>query len=79
MTEQQTARLKSGEAKEQFIKNLDEIKNLINQGYGIKRIYLMLYDDGKITMKYRSFYALVHPDRESEFRRKERAKKKRET
>lgn len=65
-------RLPYGEAKVQFVANIDEIKGLIEKGYGLYQIYSILYNEGKITMKYRSFYGLARPDKEKEHRKKKK-------
>ena len=52
-------RLPYGEAKVQFVANIDEIKGLIEKGYGLYQIYSILYNEGKITIKYAYFHRLV--------------------
>jgi len=54
-------RLSPGEARVQFIANLDEIQQMVNDGYSIRHIYLKLFNEGKITMAQRTFSAIARP------------------
>lgn len=53
--EKNPVRLPYGEARVQFISNIDEIQQMIKDGYSIRHIYLKLFDEGKITMALRTF------------------------
>lgn len=59
--EKNPVRLPPGEAKVQFIANLDEIQQMVNDGYSIRHIYLKLFNEGKITMAQRTFSAIARP------------------
>ena len=78
MAADKPARLQYGEAKEQFITHLDEIKELISMGYGYMQIYSRLYESGKITMSYRTFYSLLNPSKEKVYRATLREKRRKD-
>ena len=59
--EKNPVRLPPGEARVQFIAHLDEIQQLVRDGYSIRHIYLKLFEEGKITMAQRTFSAIARP------------------
>ncbi|HBT97272.1 MAG TPA: hypothetical protein DEB25_06400 [Desulfobulbaceae bacterium] len=56
--EKKPPRLPHSEARVQFISNLEEIKQMLTEGYSMRRTYSTLRDAGKITMSVRTFIAL---------------------
>ena len=54
-------RIEHGQARVEFIRNLDEIRKMLGEGYTIRAIHRKLIEDGKITMSYTSLHQFVHP------------------
>ncbi|WP_409070298.1 TraK family protein [Desulfobulbus sp.] len=64
-----------GYARVEFIKNIEEIKKMLIDGHSISSVYHSLFDAGKITMPYRTFYSIVRPDVIIRHREKKRQRK----
>ena len=60
--EKNPKRLPPGEARVQFIANIDEINRMISEGYPMMHVYRHLIEDGKITMSAASFKNLCRPE-----------------
>lgn len=56
--EKNPQRLAHGEARVEFISNLEEIKKMLSEGYSMRHTYFTLFNAGKITMSVRTFIAL---------------------
>ena len=72
--EKNPVRLPHGEARVQFIANLEEIEKLLSEGYGLAHIHRTLLETRKISMSKTAFQNLCRPDIAQE--RKERKKSK---
>ena len=59
--EKNPIRLSPGEARVQFIANIDEIKQMIEDGYSVRHIHMKLFEEGKITMALRTFSSIARP------------------
>jgi hypothetical protein len=44
----------------EFLACKDEILSMINDGYHYTQIHQILFDQGKITTKYKNFYRILH-------------------
>lgn len=55
-------RLPPGEARVQFIANIEEIKIMLSEGYPMMHVYRHLISEGKITMSAASFKNLCRPE-----------------
>jgi len=53
-------KLNPGCARVEFIKNIEEIKQMIIAGYSLRSIHSKLLKEEKITMSYSSFYKIVN-------------------
>jgi len=53
-------KLNPGCARVEFIKNIEEIKQMIITGYSLRSIHSKLLKEEKITMSYSSFYKIVN-------------------
>lgn len=53
-------KLNPGCARVEFIKNIEEIKQMIIAGYSLRSIHRKLLEEEKITMSYSSFYKIVN-------------------
>jgi hypothetical protein len=54
-------KLKPGEARVEFIKNIDDIKEMLLAGHSIMGIHRILTEQNKITMSYQALYRFIHP------------------
>ena len=54
-------KLNPGCARVEFIKNIDEIKKLIEDGHSFRNIHRILTERGKITMSYSALYKYINP------------------
>ena len=61
LTKENRNKLKPGEARVEFIKNIDEIKEMLLAGHSIMGIHRMLTEKNKITMSYQALYRFIHP------------------
>ena len=60
--EKNPVRLPPGEARVQFIANIEEIEQMLNDGYPMIHVYRHLIKEGKITMSVASFKNLCRPE-----------------
>ena len=73
--EKNPVRLRHGEARVQFIANLEEIEKLLSEGYGLAHIHKTLLEAGKTSMSKTAFQNLCRPDTAQERKERKESKK----